>query len=533
MTYDVVIVGGGLSGLVSAAYLSNAGKNVLLCEKEETVGGLVGSFDFHGFTFDVGARAIENSGVLIPMLNQLGIDIPLLSNPISVGIADDIIPISSKQSLDDYESHLKRQFPNDTASIEKLIHVIEKVMDYMDILYGIDNPLFMDLKNNTTYIKETLMPWLFKYILTVGKIKNFNEPIDNYLSTIIDNPALIDMIAQHFFAKTPAFFALSYFSLYLDYRYPKGGTGAFIDALKTFILSNGGEIKTSTKISEVNLASRKVISEDGQVFEYRELIWCADQKSLYQFIKVESLPKKMVAAIETHKKRIQKNRGGDSVLTLYATSRLAPSFFSNLHTAHFFYTPVKKGLNRHPMRLIKDETGAFTKDKETLFSWLKTYLQLTTYETSIPCLRDSSLAPEGHSGLIISTLFDYDLMAHLQTLGYYDEAKTLIVDTIVNVLEQSIYPNFKSSIVDAFLSTPLTIASRTANSDGAITGWSFTHGKLPAVSQMTKIAQAVKTPLPHVLQAGQWSYSPAGLPISMLTGKLAANSAIKSLNRYR
>jgi hypothetical protein len=32
-----------------------------------------------------------------------------------------------------------------------------------------------------------------------------------------------------------------------------------------------------------------------------------------------------------------------------------------------------------------------------------------------------------------------------------------------------------------------------------------------------------------VYQAGQWTYSPSGVPISILTGKLAADKAIKDL----
>jgi hypothetical protein len=42
---------------------------------------------------------------------------------------------------------------------------------------------------------------------------------------------------------------------------------------------------------------------------------------------------------------------------------------------------------------------------------------------------------------------------------------------------------------------------------------------------------AIKTPVPGVFQAGQWTYSPAGLPISLLTGKLAADRAIKELSK--
>ena len=40
---------------------------------------------------------------------------------------------------------------------------------------------------------------------------------------------------------------------------------------------------------------------------------------------------------------------------------------------------------------------------------------------------------------------------------------------------------------------------------------------------------AIKTPIPGVYQAGQWTYSPSGLPISLLTGKIAADRVIKDL----
>jgi phytoene dehydrogenase-like protein len=39
-TYDVIVVGGGIAGLISAAYISRAGKSTLLVEKQEKLGGL-------------------------------------------------------------------------------------------------------------------------------------------------------------------------------------------------------------------------------------------------------------------------------------------------------------------------------------------------------------------------------------------------------------------------------------------------------------------------------------------------------------
>jgi phytoene dehydrogenase-like protein len=83
---------------------------------------------------------------------------------------------------------------------------------------------------------------MFKYALTVRKVAAKNQPVDEYLQSFTHNQSLIDIIAQHFFTKTPAFFALSYFHLYQDYFYPKGGTGTFIQALVDLIQHNGEKL---------------------------------------------------------------------------------------------------------------------------------------------------------------------------------------------------------------------------------------------------------------------------------------------------
>ena len=64
---------------------------------------------------------------------------------------------------------------------------------------------------------------MLKYLMTFRKIEALNEPVIDYLKNYTKNQSLLDIIAQHFFQDTPTFFALSYFKLYLDYNYPRGG----------------------------------------------------------------------------------------------------------------------------------------------------------------------------------------------------------------------------------------------------------------------------------------------------------------------
>jgi phytoene dehydrogenase-like protein len=93
------------------------------------------------------------------------------------------------------------------------------------------------------------------------------------------------------------------------------------------------------------------------------------------------------------------------------------------------------------------------------------------------------------------------------------------------------YPGLQQAVLHQFSSTPLTMARLAGNSEGAITGWSFTNHPMPAESRLPKIMNAITTPVPGVFQAGQWTYSPAGLPISIITGKLAADRVIKEIGK--
>jgi len=525
MIYDAVIVGGGIAGLTAASYLSKSGRSVLICEKQEKCGGLVNSFERNGFRYDGGIRAMENAGALFPMLRHLGLEVEFVKNKVSMGIRDKVIQIIDQDGVNLYRDLLTDFFPESREEISAIVDHIRQIMKYMDVQYGIDNPLFLDIQQDREYFLREVIPWMFKYAKTVSKIMALNEPVETHLKRFTLNQGLLDIISQHFFTATPSFFALSYISLYLDYHYPKGGTGALIDQLVEFIQFHGGEIRSNTEVTNVDLDEKTVTDASGNKYSFRQLLWAANLKTLYQQIQIHpETDNRIVEAAEDSRTKLENLEGNNSVFTIYFASKLPPEFFGKIATEHFFYTPHIQGQSAAGLMPLG---GSWNEIK----LWLEKFFELTTYEISIPVLRDASLAPKGKTGLVISMLFDYKLTRRIEETGCYEEFKQFAEERIINILDKSIYPGLKNSMIERFSSSPLTMEQLTGNTGGAITGWAFTNEYLPAENRLARIANSVNTPLSNVYQAGQWTFSPSGFPISLITGKLAADKINKRLGK--
>lgn len=131
----VVIVGAGMAGLTAAAYLTRENYEVLLLDKNDRVGGLVGTFESNGFFFDSGPRAYVNSGIVKPILKDLGIQWEFLENKISVGVEDQVIRINSMLDLQEYKRLLEHLYPDNKEEISRVITIISQMSGYTKVLY--------------------------------------------------------------------------------------------------------------------------------------------------------------------------------------------------------------------------------------------------------------------------------------------------------------------------------------------------------------------------------------------------------------
>jgi phytoene dehydrogenase-like protein len=303
--------------------------------------------------------------------------------------------------------------------------------------------------------------------------------------------------------------------------------GKLPEALKNKILERGGEIKTETKIIEV-IADKCLLKDQNNItYKFDNLIWAADLKTLYKIAKTEGLLPKIRSRFEFVKNNMLKNRGGDSVFSLFLEVDEPLESFRKIAHGHFFYTPSKLGLGETHRGDLSYLLSNFEKvEKEQIFAWLDKFTGLNTYEISIPGLKDPELVPPGKTGIIISFLAEYELFNKIQKAGWLDEFISELENRILSVISDSVYPTLKDKIIARFSFTPLSIENRVGSSEGAITGWSF-QKSMPVINKIQIADRSVLTPVPSIYQAGQWAYSPAGVPMSILTGKLAADKVLK------
>ncbi len=516
--YDNIVVGSGIAGLTTAAYLAKDGKSVAVLEKESKFGGLTNSFFNNGILFDTGAKALENCGILFPMLEELGIDVEFVKNKLTIIIGKNSVVIDSLKSIDKYGELLINEFPDERKAINKIIKLIKRESGSLNDLCKIENPYFSKFKTNTTIFEK--IKWFINFSIITEKIKNEKIPVNEYLKKFTKNSALIDVITQHHFSSMQAFYGLSAFSLYNDCYYPIGGIKTIPEKLIEFLKEKNTSLYNKTQVIKLDPELKILTDNKGYSFKYKNLIWTCDIRSLYRCIDRSTLKNsKIQSSIIQSQINFSRAKYTESVFTTYITVNKPMEYFSNITTGHCLYTPEVKGISGLK---IKCNT------KEDCEDYIRNYLDNNTFEISIPALRDRDLITKGVTGIQISVLFDFNINLQAIHNMWANRFKELVESVLIEKLIK-LYPEIENNILFKMSIDPYDLSKKTEHNDGAIGGWSYSGSVIPSERDLDSFYKSTKTSIKDIYQAGMWSFTPSKLPISILTGKLAAKRVLSKV----
>ncbi len=243
-----MIIGGGFSSLAASCYLSKAGYNVTLLEKNQTVGGRARQLKKAGFTFDIGPTFYWMPDVFERFFADFGkrvedfYHLEKLNPAYQVFFKD-----GSEIKIEDNFESIKQTFEEiEPGADRKLQRFIDDAGDnydlaIQDLVYKPGENIF-EIATAKTALKIGLF---FKSISAQVKqvVKN------DRLKQILEFPVLF-LGAKP--STTPAFYNfMNYADLKLGTWHPHGGMYRVIDALKELALELGVKIELECPVEEI------------------------------------------------------------------------------------------------------------------------------------------------------------------------------------------------------------------------------------------------------------------------------------------
>jgi len=524
---NVVIIGGGHNGLVTAFYLAKAGLKPLVLERRESIGGACVTEEIHpGFRCSTLANS---TGPLSPQiikdlqLDRRGIEfikpavrvLALNPNGESIPIYEDAgrtIALLQRVSAKDAQSYpdflstfarigravspLLRMTPPDIEKLSKgelwdfgklglAIRGLGKKDEYRLLRYG---PMA---------VADLAAEWFETELLraTVAARGIFGAFAGPWSAG--SSAALLLQAATDGQPIGPTTFV-------------KGGMGALSQALAQAATEAGAEIRTNAEVASVSVKDGKatgVVLADGEEIAARAVISNADPRTT--FLKLvdpgDFDPSFLI--------KIRNYRAHGTVAKMHLALSALPQF-PGLSSED----AVEKLSGRiHIGPDIDYLEHAFDASKYGNFS-PEPYMDIC-----IPSLTDPSLAPSGAHVMSIHVQFaPYQLKA-----GDWDSRSEELADTVVNVLS-NYAPNIKSLIVAGQLMTPLDLERTYGLSGGQIH-----HGEM-ALDQLFAFRPLIgwaryRTPIAGLYLCGAGTHPGGG--VTGMPGANAAREIVKDLKR--
>lgn len=440
--FDVIVIGAGIGGLVTATQLAAKGISVLVLERYLIPGGSAGYFERAGYRFDVGASMIFGFGdrgttnLLTRALAAVNQHLETIPDPVQIHYhLPDGLDLKVHRDYEKFLQELSRYFPQEREGIERFYGECWKVFNCLNSmeLLSLEEPRYLA----RSFLRHPLA--------CLGLVKYLPQNVGDLASRWIQDPALLKFIDMECYCwsvvpgdRTPMINAGMVFSdrHYGGINYPKGGVGQIAQKLVTGLEAAGGQIHYKARVTKILQAGGRAIGVElasGKTYRAKRIVSNTTRWDTFGNL-LPTVPK----SEQKWRRRYQKS----------------PSFL-NLHLG-VDAAVLAPGTECHHI-LLED--------------WQQMEAAEGTIFVSIPTLLDPDLAPPGRHIIHTFTPSWLEDWQNLPSQAYHQQ-KAAAAQRLIQRLEK-LFPGLEAAIEHQEIGTPRSHRRFLGRQDG-------TYGPVPA-----------------------------------------------------